>query len=113
MAAGNGSDGMMATTKKPNVLGGALASMSKPSQLEPSTAAYVVPPADVDDDDRPVGVIVRLPPADHRAVSAFARDRNMSLQEFVENAINVVFKAEGLAPIVGMPRPKGRRPRRG
>lgn len=100
------------STKKPNVLGGALAAMNKPVEKE-QTSPFSIPPVEIAEDDRPVGVIVRLPPADHRAVSNFARERNMSLQEFVEHAINAVFKAEGLAPIVGMPRPKGRRPRRG
>lgn len=97
------------TTKKPatiNTLGSALAG------LKPTPAAVPMPPQsapELDADARPVGVLLRLDPADHEAVTLYARQKGFSLQELVEHAINRMLESEGLKPIKGRPRPKGRR----
>lgn len=94
------------TTKKPaiNTLGAALAGL-KPTP----TAAPMPPQPELEADARPVGVLLRLDPADHEAVTLYARQKGFSIQELVEHAINRMLESEGLKPIKGRPRPKGRR----
>lgn len=102
-------------SKKPSILGGALSGLKKSTEptaavvdTEPSRPAQIAIDAD---DDRPIGVLFRLNPRDHEIVSDYARDLRMSMQELIENAINKMRVADGLAPIEGRPRSKTRRRR--
>lgn len=101
----------MTPTKKPSVLGGALAGLAPAAPaaaLQPTAAPQA---AHAEDDSRPVGVIFRLNPRDHEVVSDYARDRGWSVQELLEHAINRMRESEGLSPIQGRPRSKTRRRR--
>jgi len=97
---------------KKSVLGAAFANISNEPQKTAKADVFSIPDRPVvADDERPLGVMLRLMPGDHRAVSTFARDKGMSIQELAEFALSAVLKSEGLAPLVGMPRPRGRRSR--
>ena len=99
---------MSKPTTKPNVLGSALRSLRPtPPGSEPPEKATTA----LSLDKMPIGVMFRLDPPDHAVVSAYARDKQMSLQELLEHAINAVRLSDGLAPITGRPRSKTRRRR--
>lgn len=95
-------------TTKPNVLGSALLSLrpTAPGNESPEKATTALSL-----DKTPIGVMFRLDPPDHEVVSTYARDKQMSVQELLEHAINAVRLSDGLAPITGRPRSKTRRRR--
>lgn len=99
------------------LLGGALDALKKPTEATkpaavpapaPAPTSQALPPVD----DTPIGVVVRFNPRDHKTVSDYASQLDMSLQELVETAINKMRAAEGLSQIEGRPRSKTRRRRR-
>lgn len=94
-------------SKKPNVLGSALAGIAPAAPVvSPMPApAPQIPP---EEDNRPIGVVFRMNPRDHEVVSDYARHRGWSVQELLENAINRMRESEGLSPIQGRPRSKTR-----
>lgn len=94
-------------SKKPNVLGGALAGIAPAAPVVPQTPAPASQIAS-EEDNRPIGVVFRLNPRDHEVVSDYARHRGWSVQELLEQAINRMREAEGLSPIQGRPRSKTR-----
>lgn len=88
---------------KPNVLGSALKGLRPPKPTEQVKNVLLTAAS-----KSPIGVMFRLDPQDHEIVSDYARDKQMSMQELLEFAINVVRSSEGLAPIQGRPRSKTR-----
>ena len=98
---------MSKPTTKPNVLGASLLNLRPPKPIElPDETAAALPV-----DNTPIGVMFRLDPPDHAVVSDYARDKQMSMQELLETAINALRLGDGLAPITGRPRSKTRRRR--
>ena len=95
----------MTTQKNANTLGAALDGLKSPMPMAPVPQAAPEPEADT----RPIGVLLRLDRADHETVTVYARQKGFSVQELVEHAINRMLESEGLKPIKGRPRPKGRR----
>jgi hypothetical protein len=101
----------MTTTKKSNVLGGALAGLSPAAPAAPAKQPAAPQITQDEDDNRPIGVLFRLSPRDHEVVSDYARDRGWSVQELLEHAVNRMRESEGLSAIEGRPRSKTRRRR--
>lgn len=105
----------MTTPRK--ALGGAFKGLRTTAANETPAAAPAPAPASVSlqpapVDDTPIGVVVRFNPRDHKTVSDYAGQLDMSIQELVETAINKMRAAEGLSQIEGRPRSKTRRRRR-
>jgi len=59
--------------------------------------------------EAPIGVGFRLDPADYAVMMDYASAKKMSMQELLENAVNLMRKVDGLEPIKGRPRSKTRR----
>lgn len=96
---------------KPNVLGTALAGLrpaEEQKKTEKRSTQFDLLPNKVEIDKKPIGVLFRMNLRDHEIVSAYSRDKNMSVQELIEVAINTLRVTDGLAPIEGRPRSKTR-----
>lgn len=96
---------------KPSVLGSALAGLrpaerGQKSEKSPSHLDSLT--HEVEIDNKPIGVLFRMNPRDHEIVSAYSRDKKMSVQELIEAGINKLRLTDGLAPIEGRPRSKTR-----
>jgi len=59
--------------------------------------------------EAPIGVGFRLDSPDYAVMMEYASAKKMSMQELLENAVNLMRKADGLEPIKGRPRSKTRR----
>ena len=96
---------------KPSVLGGALAGL-RPAEgqqkPEKRPTHLDLLPNKVEIDNKPIGVLFRMNPRDHEIVSAYSRDKKMSVQELIEAGINTLRVMDGLAPIEGRPRSRTR-----